>query len=153
MASAEFIYREWCAAVRSRGHTVHSKWLTAEGKRTFMAHPAVRHLTKYPEYMLLPAIKSHAKVTDVLCALEKQRQENLKRVAPAKPQNAAKTKTRRVSRRKESKPFKKSTTTFSNTFPHASTPSQSTPARPTPTLSRTFCPACGQIEEGCPCSR
>lgn len=153
MVTPEFIYKAWRNAVKARGGRVEAKWLTPEGRRKFLSHPVVKQLSRYPESMVVPALQRNQKVLEALQDIQEQRRKNSKKLPGTSQTKSRKSApTRKRTTRSRFLGSNTQITKFSNTFTSTSTPGSRTPPRPTPTMSKTYCPACGQIEEGCPCS-
>ena len=162
MVTPESIYKNWCKLSQWKRRNVDPKWFTPEGKRAFIKEPAVIELSRFAQRIVTPALSQNFKISDALEQARRTANDRGKRYdakkASQRPKSSVKIKpTRkpaaRPSRREHLLLRRTSSGPILSNSPSHSSPSHSHYSRSTPTMSRALCPACGQIEDGCPCSR
>lgn len=165
----EFVYDRWCEAVRLRGNPVREHWFTLAGKDEFVSKAEVVELAKFPAWVIVDALSKFPKIRDVVVnarqqfeALDKAQRiamrARLPSVSKSSPSQTGRPPTSpKPESTKPPRPAKKPTQAsrpLSNTDPYFSASRGHQPhSRVTPTFSKALCPACGLIEDGCPCSR
>ena len=176
MATRDFIYETWCKFARERGG-VDEYWFTDEGKAEFMERrrDPINGLRNFSDEYIEVVLYQHLKLKDALKAaikmrktaekeaaaktdLERQQQGSLSQRQndhilkrhqknQRKPEQTGPNSWRRNFSNRRPRPL-------SNTFDFTSAEKGHRPkSRETPTANRNRCSACGQIEDGCRCSR
>ena len=176
MATRDFIYETWCRFARERGG-VDEYWFTDEGKAKFMKErrDPINGLMKFSDEYIEIVLAKHQKLKDALMAAIEMRatadkdagaqadRERQQHGSLTQRQNAHNLKRHQENQRKleqaDPKPWRRifsnrRSPPLSNTFDFPSAEKGHRPkSRETPTANRNRCSACGQIEDGCRCSR
>ena len=176
MATRDFIYETWCKFARERGG-VDDHWFTSEGKAEFMERrrDPINGLRNFSDGYIEIVLAQHQKLEDALKAAIKMRKTAEKEAAAKadlerqqqgslpQRQNDHTLKRHQENQRKleqaDPKPWRRifsnrRSQPLSNTFDFPSAEKGHRPkSRETPTANRNRCSACGQIEDGCRCSR
>lgn len=162
MVTPEFIYKKWCEICEREGRNVDPKWFTPEGKRAFVKSPAVIELSKFAYRIVTPALSHNFKISDALRQARRRVDDERKLYEAQKASKKSKSRVRkRQSPRPATRQSSKSTSRKSSSGPilnnsptyYSASQGHQPHSRVTPTSTRALCPACGQIEDGCPCSR
>jgi hypothetical protein len=147
----EYVYVKWRLLRRRGGGNVNPKWFTPDGREEFLANDDVKELAKFSQNVIDKALSAYPKISSALDWARRNARFEKEEPPARKPKARQSPEKKRAASRTVKKTPKQ---LFSNTDEYYSASYGHRPhSRATPTFGAARCPACGQIEDGCPCSR